>query len=130
MGQEGIDEGLSKNQHKKNAKVAAQTAQIKDLHVKLDSAVAENKHMWENLDPKTSRPVLLMWSRKHNEQFPKQIITRGTLSVKVNPMHAFHNLQNALQGKTEQLIPNNHASTVKILGMNYQTVFGYKRRKI
>ena len=45
-------------------------------------------------------------------------------------MQAFHNLQNVLQGKTEPLILNNHASTVKILGMNYQTVFGYKRRKI
>ena len=45
-------------------------------------------------------------------------------------MQAFHNLQNVLQGKTEPLILNNHAGTVKILGMNYQTVFGYKRRKI
>ena len=45
-------------------------------------------------------------------------------------MQAFHNLQNVLQGKTEPLIQNNHASTVKILSMNYQTVFGYKRRRI
>ena len=45
MGQEGIDEGLSKNQHKKIVKVVAQTAQIKDLHVKLDLAVAENNQM-------------------------------------------------------------------------------------
>ena len=45
VGQEGIDEGLSKNQHKKIAKVMAQTAQIKDLHVKLDLAVAENNQM-------------------------------------------------------------------------------------
>ena len=45
VGQEGIDEGLSKTQCKKIAKVAAQTAQIKDLHVKLDSAVAENNQM-------------------------------------------------------------------------------------
>ena len=52
MGQEGIDEGLSKNQHKKIVKVAAQTAQIKDLHVKLDLAVAENNQMQEYLDPK------------------------------------------------------------------------------
>ena len=52
VGQEGIDEGLSKNQCKKNVKVAAQTAQIKDLHVKLDLAVAENNQMWEYLDPK------------------------------------------------------------------------------
>ena len=45
VGQEGVDEGLSKTQHKKIAKVAAQTAQIKDLCVKLDSAVAENNQM-------------------------------------------------------------------------------------
>ena len=45
VGQEGIDEGLSKNQCKKIAKVAAQAAQIKDLCVKLDSAVAENNQM-------------------------------------------------------------------------------------
>ena len=52
VGQEGIDEGLSKNQCKKIVKVAAQTAQIKDLHVKLDLAVAENNQMQEYLDPK------------------------------------------------------------------------------
>ena len=52
MGQEGIDEGLSKNQYKKIVKVVAQTAQIKDLCVKLDSAVAENNQMQEYLDPK------------------------------------------------------------------------------
>ena len=45
VGQEGVDEGLSKNQCKKIVKVVAQTAQIKDLHVKLDSAVAENNQM-------------------------------------------------------------------------------------
>ena len=45
VGQEGVDEGLSKNQCKKIAKVATQTAQMKDLHVKLDSAVAENNQM-------------------------------------------------------------------------------------
>ena len=45
VGQEGIDEGLSKNQCKKIVKVVAQTTQIKDLHVKLDSAVAENNQM-------------------------------------------------------------------------------------
>ena len=50
--QEEVDEGLSKNQCKKLAKVAAQTAQIKDLCVKLDSAVAENTQMREHLDPK------------------------------------------------------------------------------
>ena len=44
-------------------------------------------------------------------------------------MQAFHDLQNVLQGKTEPLIPNNHAVTVKILGMNYQTVFSYKKKK-
>ena len=52
VGQEGIDEGLSKNQHKKIVKVMAQTAQIKDLCVKLDLAVAENNQMQEYLDPK------------------------------------------------------------------------------
>ena len=52
VGQEGIDKGLSKNQHKKIMKVVAQTAQIKDLHVKLDLAVAENNQMREYLDPK------------------------------------------------------------------------------
>ena len=45
-------EGLSKNQSKKLAKISAQTAQIKDLRVKLDSAVAENTQMPEYLDPK------------------------------------------------------------------------------
>ena len=45
VGQGEVDEGLSKNQCKKIAKVVAQTAQIKDLHVKLDSAVAENNQM-------------------------------------------------------------------------------------
>ena len=45
VGQEEIDEGLSKNQCKRLVKVAAQTAQIKDLHVKLDSAVAENNQI-------------------------------------------------------------------------------------
>ena len=45
VGQEEVDEGLSKNQCKKIVKVAAQTAQIKDLCVKLDSAVAENNQM-------------------------------------------------------------------------------------
>ena len=52
VGQEGVDEGLSKNQHKMIVKAAAQTAQIKDLHIKLDSAVAENNQMQEYLDPK------------------------------------------------------------------------------
>ena len=42
-----IDKGLSKNQCKKLVKVSDQTAQIKDLRVKLDSAVAENSEMWE-----------------------------------------------------------------------------------
>ena len=53
-----IDEELNKNQCKKLAKVAAQTAQIKDLQVKLDSAVAENMQMWEYLDPKTSQACI------------------------------------------------------------------------
>ena len=52
VGQEGVDEGLSKNQCKKLAKVAAQTAQIKDLHVKLHSAVSENNQMQKYLNPK------------------------------------------------------------------------------
>ena len=45
-------EGLSKSQTKNLAKISAQTAQIKDLRVKLDSAVAENTQMHEYLDPK------------------------------------------------------------------------------
>ena len=52
VGHAGIDEGLSKNQCKKIVKVAAQTTQIKDLHVKLDLAVAENNQIQEYLDPK------------------------------------------------------------------------------
>ena len=52
VGQEEAGEGLSKTQCKKIAKVMAKTAQIKDLHVKLDSAVAENNQMWEYLDSK------------------------------------------------------------------------------
>ena len=44
-------------------------------------------------------------------------------------MQAFHDLQNVLQGKMEQLILNNHAGTVKILGMNYQTVFRLQKKK-
>ena len=52
VGQEGVDKGLSKNQCKKIAKVVTQTAQIKDLCVKLDSVVAENNQMGEYLDPR------------------------------------------------------------------------------
>ena len=34
-------------------------------------------------------------------------------------MQEFRDLQNVLQGKTELQTQNNHASTVKIPGMNY-----------
>ena len=54
VGQKGETDlkGLSKNQSKNLAKISAQTAQIKDLRVKLDSAVAENTQMHEYLDLK------------------------------------------------------------------------------
>ena len=50
--QEEIAEGLSKNQCKKLVNVTVQTAQIKDLQIKLDSAIAKNTQMQEYLDPK------------------------------------------------------------------------------
>ena len=42
------EETLSKSQWKHEAKVSAQTSQIKDLHSKLDSAIAENSQMWNS----------------------------------------------------------------------------------
>ena len=54
---------------------------------------------------------------------------RYTLHVKVGPMQALHDLWNVLQGKMELQIWNNHAGTVKIPDMNYQTVSGYKRKR-
>ena len=57
------------------------------------------------------------------------MLTRGILCVKVGPMQALSDLWNVLQGKMELWIQNNHAGTVKILDMNYQTVSGYKRKR-
>ena len=44
-------------------------------------------------------------------------------------MQVFCDLRNVLQGKMELQIQNNHVGIVKIPGMNYQTVSGYRRKK-
>ena len=61
VGQKGETDlkGLSKNQSKKLAKISAQTAQIKDLRVKLDSAVAKNTQVCEYLDLKNFQTCII-----------------------------------------------------------------------
>ena len=44
-------------------------------------------------------------------------------------MQAFHGLQNVLQGKMEQLIPNNHASTVKDTGYELPNCLWLQKKK-
>ena len=47
------EEPISKSQHKRDKKISAQSSQIKDLHTKLDGAIAENVQIWELLNPAT-----------------------------------------------------------------------------
>ena len=47
------EQTVSKSQHKQEKKISAQSSQIKDLHTKLDGAVAENIQIWELLNPTT-----------------------------------------------------------------------------
>ena len=42
---------MTKSQTKKDGKISAQSSQIKDLHTKLDQAVAENSQIREFLSP-------------------------------------------------------------------------------
>ena len=47
------EELVSKSQCKWEKKISAQSSQIKDLHTKLDGAIAENVQIWELLNPAT-----------------------------------------------------------------------------
>ena len=47
------EQPVSKSQHKWDKKISAQSSQIKDLHTKLDGAVAENAQIRELLNPST-----------------------------------------------------------------------------
>ena len=52
VGVESEEEGsISKSQWKNEKKISAQSSQIKDLHRKLDSTIAENSQMWEFFNP-------------------------------------------------------------------------------
>ena len=48
---------LVKSKGRQNAKISAQSSQIKDLHTKLDQAVAENSRMKEFLSPTALQQV-------------------------------------------------------------------------
>ena len=47
------EKAVSKSQRKRDKKISAQSSQIKDLHLKLDGAIAENTQIWELLNPAT-----------------------------------------------------------------------------
>ena len=47
------EDTVFKSQHKQDKKLNAQSSQIKDLHSKLDGAIAENSQIWELLNPTT-----------------------------------------------------------------------------
>ena len=51
-------EAQSKSQQKCENKISAQSSQIKDLHSKLDSAIAENSQMWEFFNLSTLQTVV------------------------------------------------------------------------
>ena len=51
------EETISKSQHQWDKKISAQSSQIKDLHTKLDGAIAENVQIWELLNPATLQTV-------------------------------------------------------------------------
>ena len=56
--QEGTESGeeeksIPRSQHKRDHKISAQSSQIKDLHEKLDGAIAENTQIKEWLNPNT-----------------------------------------------------------------------------
>ena len=50
---EGEEQAVSKSQHKWEKKISAQSSQIRDLHTKLDGAIAENAQIRELLNPST-----------------------------------------------------------------------------
>ena len=49
----GDEAALSKAKQKHKAKVSAQSSQIRDLHSKLDAAIAENSQIREFFKPET-----------------------------------------------------------------------------
>ena len=107
-----IDEGLSKNQCKKLAKVAAQTAQIKDLQVKLDSAVAENMQMWEYLDPKTFQACITNAVQEAQQTASQtNMNTRYTLHQSW-PIHG-HSVTSGMFCWKGQHYKSSHANTCK-----------------
>ena len=60
--QEGTESGeeeksIPKSQHKRDSKIKAQSSQIKELHEKLDGAIAENAQIKEWLNPNTLQTV-------------------------------------------------------------------------
>ena len=47
------EKAVSKSQCKHDKKISTQSSQIKDLHLKLDEAIAKNTQIWELLNPAT-----------------------------------------------------------------------------
>ena len=51
------EKAVSKSQCKWDKKISTQSSQIKDLHDKLDGAIAKNTQIWELLNPATLQTV-------------------------------------------------------------------------
>ena len=58
-GSEEEEQTVSKSQHKQEKKISTQSSQIKDMHTKLDGAVAENIQIQELLNPNTLQTAFI-----------------------------------------------------------------------
>ena len=125
----GSEEGTtSTSQHKWDQKISAQSSQIKDLHTKLDGAVAENIQIWELLGPATYKWPLLTHFRLHS--LVREIIVAVILRlIQVNLFWVSPGNPSSQLGRMVALTQTRPATIARTLGMMCIIVFVCKSER-
>ena len=111
-------EPISKSLHKWEKKISVQSSQIKDLHTKLDGAIAENIQIWELVSPATLQTTFT--NALQTTQFR---LNRSSFWVS--------NVNQSLQlAKTGQLTWRKLAITARIWVMMLKIVCAYKSKRL
>ena len=129
METESEEEGaLTKSQTKKDGKINAQSSQIKDLHSKLDQAVAENSQIREFLSPtslqKAFTSALQAAQVASDPKDPKEPLAQENDPFWENAAHLSSQL-----GLTEPLTQKKAVDTVRIWDTCWRIASGYKPKR-
>ena len=119
------ERAVTKSQAKKDGKINAQSSQIKDLHSKLDQAVAENSQIREFLSPTSLQKAFT--SALQAAQVTSR--SKGNLGPGKQPFLGKRHPSQLSAGIGRTTDPESAVDIVRIWGMSWRIASGYKPKR-